>query len=147
MNDFVFMAIVDSTENLEHRLSCLLLTERLLLRYLIEELTTSAEFSHNEEESSVLVELIDLDDVRVVLKKNISSSRPIYQRLQDFHFLPQSLLVLWRGIVFRNDLDCTICVRDFVSGLANFSIGTLKCSHTPPEESCIPFPIGGFKSW
>jgi hypothetical protein len=106
------MAVQHRTQHLTHRVGCLLLAEMFLLGYLIEELATRAQLRHDVEETLVLVELVHLDDVRMV------------QLSQNLHLLPQLIMVLLRSVLLRYNLYSTDRLRHTMQSLTDLPIGT-----------------------
>ena len=67
MNNFVSVAVENRRQNLLEGFSCLLLAEGLLLKDLVEELSTCAQLSDDVEEALLLIKFEHLNDIGVVL--------------------------------------------------------------------------------
>ena len=93
MHDLVLVAVGYGTEELLHDFGGLVLVETAGLNNFIKQLASSAQLCDDVKVRRVLVELVDLEDVRVV------------QGRQDINLIDESLLLLLVRLRLVEDLD------------------------------------------
>jgi len=74
VNNRVRVAIVHCLQNLLHNFTCFVLIKVFRFHYLIEQFAASAQLRHDVVIVLFFIEFVDLNDIRVILRKKINQS-------------------------------------------------------------------------